>query len=568
MEPGIILILGIGVLGGILGAALFQKMHIPQVIGYIVFGLIIGESGFRLVSRSDIASLSSFTYFSLGIIGFLVGGELQFETMKKYARQFSAILLAEGVAAFLFAGGSCGIIIYLVCHNVAASVAAGVIFGAIASATDPASTMDVLWEYRTRGVLTTTIIAIVALDDGLAMTLYGLGTSIARILTGESSMIGHQIFTTAFELLGAVLTGFLAGLLLSWVLGKNEQKDKTLALAIGIILLVIGVAVAAKMDVILAAMTLGTTIANISPRRSKDLMALVRSTSIPIYVIFFVLVGAQLGIGNMPAWLWLVVACYVVGRVGGKVFGSYIGGKISKAEPVVMKYTGIGLFPQGGVAVGLSIMASQHLGTMELIAGLSLGEAVVFTVTATTLVAQIVGPPMVKLAVKKAGEIGKNVTEEDIISKWKVRDVLIANVPLVKENDPIKQVLNLFSVSTAQIFPVVNEAGKIIGTISLDGMKQVLADRSSWEWLIAVDVMESVSDLIPGSLPLATALNKLTMLNVEQLAVVIDENNPLPAGIFDLRTARRIVGEELIKQRQLSSELNVSVPASEEIVAA
>lgn len=568
MEPGIILILGIGVLGGILGAALFQKMHIPQVIGYIVFGLIIGESGFRLVSRSDIASLSSFTYFSLGIIGFLVGGELQFETMKKYARQFSAILLVEGVAAFLFAGGSCGFIIYLVCHNVAASVAAGVIFGAIASATDPASTMDVLWEYRTRGILTTTIIAIVALDDGLAMTLYGLGTSVARILTGGSSMIGHQIFTTVFELIGAVVTGFLAGLLLSWVLGKNEQKDKTLALAIGIILLVIGIAVAAHMDVILAAMTLGTTIANISPRRSKDLMALVRSTSIPIYVIFFVLVGAQLGIGNMPAWLWLVVACYVIGRVGGKVLGSYIGGKISNAEPVVMKYTGIGLFPQGGVAVGLSIMASQHLGTMELIPGLSLGEAVVFTVTATTLVAQIVGPPMVKLAVKKAGEIGKNVTEEDIISKWKVRDVLIANVPLVKENDPIKQVLNLFCVSTAQIFPVVNDAGKIIGTISLDGMKQVLADWSSWEWLIAVDVMESVSDLIPGSLPLATALNKLTMLNVEQLAVVIDENNPVPAGIFDLRTARRIVGEELIKQRQLSSELNASVPATEEIVAA
>lgn len=138
----------------------------------------------------------------------------------------------------------------------------------------------------------------------------------------------------------------------------------------------------------------------------------------------------------------------------------------------------------------------------------------------------------------------------------------------MKENDPVKQVLNLFSVSTAQIFPVVNNDGKIIGTISLDGIKQVLADWSSWEWLIAVDVMESVSDLIPSTLPLATALNKLTILNVEQLAVVTDENNPIPAGIFDLRTARRIVGEELIKQRQLSSVVNASVPAPEEIVTA
>ncbi|HEX2955195.1 MAG TPA: cation:proton antiporter [Chitinispirillaceae bacterium] len=559
MHIGIILILGIGVLGGILGAAIFQKLHIPQVIGYIVFGLIVGESGFHLINKTDVASLSSFSYFSLGIIGFLVGGELQFETMKKYARQFSAILLAEGVAAFLFAGAGCGIVIYLVCHNVAASIAAGVIFGAIASATDPASTIDVLWEYRTRGILTTTIIAIVALDDGLAMTLYGLGTSVARILTGGTSDIGKQIFTTAFELLGAVVTGFLAGLLLSWILGKNEQKDKTLALSIGIILLVIGVAVAANMDVILAAMTLGTTIANVSPRRSKDLMALIRSTSIPIYVIFFVFVGAQLGIGSMPSWLWLVVVLYVIGRVGGKVLGSYLGGKISNAEPVVMKYTGIGLFPQGGVAVGLSIMASQHLGTMPLVPGLSLGDAVVFTVTATTLIAQLVGPPMVKLAVKKAGEIGKNVTEEDIVNKWKVKDVLIADVPLIKENDSLKKVLDLFSTSNAQIFPVVNDTGKIIGTISLEGMKEVISDWSSWEWLIALDVMESVADLLPASLPLATALNKLTILNVEQLAVICDEGNPVPAGIFDLRAARRIIGEELIRRRQLSGQVDSTV---------
>jgi len=268
----------------------------------------------------------------------------------------------------------------------------------------------------------------------------------------------------------------------------------------------------------------------------------------------------------MPGWLWIIVVLYVVGRVGGKVLGSYIGGKISNAEPVVMKYTGIGLFPQGGVAVGLSIMASQHLGTMQLVPGLSLGETVVFTVTATTLVAQIIGPPMVKLAVKKAGEIGKNVTEEDIISKWKVKDVLIANVPLIRENDSLKIVLNLFSTSNAQIFPVVNDAGKIIGTISLEGMKEVISDWNSWEWLIALDVMESVADLLPVSLPLETALNKLTLLNVEQLAVVTDGSSPVPAGIFDLRAARRIIGEELIHRRQLSGQgekniQNEAIPA-------
>lgn len=546
----IILILGIGILGGILGAVLFQKLHIPQVIGYIAAGLIIGESGFKLVGKSNIEALAPFNLFALGIIGFLVGCELNFETLRKYGRQFSAILLAEGISAFLLVSISTFAVIYMITHNINAGIAAGVVFGAIASATDPASTMEVLWEYRTRGILTTTIIAIVALDDALAMTLYGIGTSVARILAGGNASILKQIFTTSVELFGAIGIGIIAGVVLNYVLKKNQQKERTLALAVGIILLVIGVAVAAQMDVILAAMTLGMTITNLAPRRSKELMGLVRSSSVPIYVIFFVLVGARLGLSNMPMWLWLIVILYVVCRSAGKMAGAYLGARISKAEPVVRRYTGLGLLPQGGVAVGLSIMASQHLGNVSLGPNLSLGETIIFAVTATTLIVQIIGPPLVKLAVKMAGETGKNITEDDVVASWKVSDVMTKDIHFIKESDPVGNILKLFSKNNDLIYPVVDGDGKITGIITLDGLKEILADWSCWDWLVAADVMSPVTETVTFGMPLRDALNTLELLGLEQVAV-INEKAETPAGILDMRTSRRLVNEEMIKRQQV-----------------
>ena len=109
INHGILVLMGIGVLGGALGAWFFQKIKIPQVVGYIAFGILIGKSGLKLLQNENIEQLRAFTWFALGIIGFLVGGELKFETFKKYGKQFVQILLWEGLLAFF--------IVAFVVHN-------------------------------------------------------------------------------------------------------------------------------------------------------------------------------------------------------------------------------------------------------------------------------------------------------------------------------------------------------------------------------------------------------------------------------------------------------------------
>ncbi len=551
IEMGVLFILGIGVFGGALGAWLFQKLKVPQVVGYIAIGLLLGQAGFHVVDKQDIAALEPLNLFALGVIGFLVGAELRLETFRKHAPQFSAILLGEGMGAFFLVGIPSTLLVLLVTHNVEASVAAGVVFGAIASATDPASTVEVLWEYRARGILTTALIAVVALDDALAMTLYGIGTALAQILTGSTASIPHAIMTTTLELFGAVLLGAATGAILCLLLRYTaHQREKALALLIGTLLLVVGVSYATGMDVILATMTFGLLLVNLlPPRRAQDLFAVVRAFASPIYVIFFVLVGARLTLTAMPLWLWGIVILYVLGRTTGKILGAWWGAHVSKAPEAVRRYTGLGLFAQGGVAVGLSIMAAHHLGNVHVTPDLSLGDAVILAVTATTLIVQIIGPSMVKLAARKAGELGRNVTDQDVIDAWAVRDVMTANVTPIDATAPLSLVMEKFSSETCLVYPVVDDRGRIAGLLSLEELKNVLVSPDMWEWVVAADLMIPVRHTITSHTPLRDALEFLDDLRLEQIPVVDDETDRLPVGILDLRHVRRVVNEEVLRRR-------------------
>lgn len=545
---GLLAIIGLCVLGGILGASVFQKLHVPQVVGYIVIGVLIGESGLQVVDHADILALRPFNLFALGLIGFLVGGELHGSIFKKYGKQFTVILLGEGLAAFFLVGIFTTLIVQMVCHDWIISLAAGTVFGAIASATDPASTIDVLWEYRTAGVLTTAIIAIVALDDALAMTLYAIGTSAAQMLTAGGAEPGRELLKVAVELFGSVFLGLAAGFGLNLILRFLPQKERRLGLALGVILLTISAAVVFHMDVILATMSVGILLTNIAPRRSKELFEVVRSFSSPIYILFFVLVGARLGIRNMPPWIWALVAVYVLMRSLGKWAGSFWGGRLSGAEPVVSRYMGLSLFAQGGVAVGLSIMASQHLQHIQVTEGMSLGDMIIFTVTATTLVVQLIGPACTKLAVRSAGEVDRNITEEDVIAELRVGDVIHPDVRPIPEDLPLAAVVEQFTGSDTLVYPVVSTEGRILGVLTFDSLKELLGDADSWQWLVAGDVMEPVNEKTRLPARLGDVLDDMNRMQVEALPVTRGDGTDSAVGVLDLRYARRRIREELIRR--------------------
>jgi Kef-type K+ transport system membrane component KefB len=97
---GIILLIGLAVFFGTVGARIFQKLHIPQIIGYIAVGIVLGPL-LKIFSPQTVESLEPFNLFALGIIGFLIGGELKRDIFVKFGKQVAAILLFEGGVAFV-----------------------------------------------------------------------------------------------------------------------------------------------------------------------------------------------------------------------------------------------------------------------------------------------------------------------------------------------------------------------------------------------------------------------------------------------------------------------------------
>ena len=546
----LILLMGLAIFFGTAGAGILQKFHIPKVVAYVVIGLIIGESGLNLIGRDTVETLSSFNMFALGIIGFMIGGELTRDVFKKYGKQFLIILCSEGIAAFVVVAFLTGLVCWYFTGEVQTSVAMALVLGAIASATAPAATATVLWEYKTRGPLTSTVLAIVALDDALSLLLFGFASSIAAAITSEThGSLWMSILTAMFEIVGAIILGVLAGFLLSFILKLIKDPDKALAFTVSSVLLVIGLSIALKVGSILAAMTLGVTMTNLASRRRQNTFELIEKFAPPIYVLFFVLAGAHLVVKEITGWMVVMVVVYLIGRTGGKLLGSWFGARISQASDVVRRYLGLCLLSQAGVAIGLAIISGQ------LFTG-QIAHTIIVIVMTTTFIVEVIGPMFVKLGVKKAGEVGLNITEEDLIETHKVGDVMDTKGPVISAGMSLSEVIKVVSNTESFYYPVVDNNKKLIGAITLGNIRNTFATQELNDWLVALDIMEPIIARVTEDIALSEAFEKTRRLDIEHLPVVASAEDNKFVGVLNCRAVRRSLSAEVLSRQQKADSIH------------
>ncbi len=538
-----VLLFGLVILGGTVGSRLFQRMHIPQVVGCIFVGILLGDI-LGVITERQIEHLNPFTMFALGIIGFMIGSELRGDIFRKFGKQFFIILFSQGLGAFFLVFMGTAGFTYLVYGRLPAALAVGLVFGAIASATAPAATANVLWEYKTRGPLTATILAIVALDDALALLLYrGAATGAKALLgTGKESVLGATVLLFG-EILGAIALGFVAGLLLYLLLRFVRADDKILGFSVSSLLIVVGISIIPGIDPILPAMTFGITIANLSPRRSKNTFSLIEKFSPPLYTAFFVLAGAHMRFSMLTGWMIAMIVVYVLCRAFGKIAGSWFGARYSGATATVRKYLGICLLPQAGVAIGLAILASQQLGE-------EFSDLIIMVTMTGTFLMEIFGPMMVKVGVKKAGEVGLNITEEDLIKTYQVKDVMDAQPVTIGQGTPLHEILEIFSRTDMVCYPVVDNDGRIVGIITVAGIKEMFASQDVAGWLLACDVAESVKDITFPAEPLEDVIDHMRHYNLETMPVISPRDRDKLVGMLDLPKTMRKISAEVLHRRQ------------------
>lgn len=550
-----VLLLGIILFIGSLGGLIFQKLKIPQVVGYIVIGIIIGASGLQILRPQVITALNPVNSISLSLIGFLVGGELKFSTIKKYGKQFVSILLFEAITPALIVGGLITAVVWLVTKDFPQAIGLGLLLGAICSATAPAATTDVLQEYRTKGPLTTTVYGIVAMDDAIALVLYTIAaTIVSPILGGQTISFWSQLLNIFRDIFGSILIGGALGFILSFIskhLTSNETRCLTFAL--GILFLSTGICECFNFDNILAAMSLGFVMVNFAPKKTKIVFSLVDKYTPPIYVLFFVTVGAKLNIWIITPFLALIAILYIIGRTVGKSIGCYIGAKITKAPKTVQKYLQYCLLSQAGVAIGLSIAAGNDFSD-------SVGSQILLIITATTFIVQLIGPIFVKIGIKKAGEVGLNVTVDDIKKNSRVTDVTwgkekICNsdsISIVKETDMLFTILNSFSHNHNLNYVVKGPDNTLSGIISLDHLKEIMQIGDFGENMLAMDVMDKPLITCKPSTTLPEAYKLFEDYDVEAIPIVDTSNIPL--GILEKNTVDHYLHKKIIElNRKLES---------------
>ena len=536
----ILFLFGLALFGGTIGGRIFSKLKIPQVVGYIIIGIAIGQTGLGIIDASVITKLEPFSYFALGLIGFMIGGELKKEIFKKYGKQFMYILFFEGFTAFLIVFILVFIAGYFLLDDLNITISLALLLGAIASATAPAATTDVLWEYKSKGPLTTAVLGIVALDDAFSLLLFAIASSIAGVLVGsgaDGNSLLYSIFHPILDITISISLGISGGLILSKSLKKYKEEDKILALSIGLILLVLGLSIAFNLDMLIAAMSMGAVVINFTPKKSEEIFTLVGKFTPPIYVLFFVFVGAKLNLESMTSFMFILAILYLIGRTAGKMLGANFGARISHAPITVQKYLPFTLFSQAGVAIGLSILAGQRFEG-------EVGNAIIIVITATTFIVQLIGPSFVKFAITKAKEVGLDISVDDVLKEIKINEALDSKAQFIHEDTPLNEIYKIFSESEYLNFPVVDDKDILVGIITIDIVKNIFESREVTQFLLAADIMEPFSNTLDNHMHLFEVKQILDNERIDFLPVT-DSNTGICEGVVSRRIIQMITSKKI-----------------------
>lgn len=394
----ILFFVGITIVCGFIVGKAGNRLKFPAVVGYLIAGLILGPSFLNILKTGFLDKIGIFNDGALAIVAFIIGSEMRLGVLRKMGKRIIAIIFSESLGAFflVFAG------VYLLTREWHMAL----IFGAMAPASAPAGTVVVLQEYKAKGPLTNALYAVVGLDDGLAIIIYTIAAALAKLsITGTTDSFLHVFRGPLIEIFGAIVLGGLLGIILGYFMRKVRAKKEILAISLATVMISAGLANYFHFSLILANLSLGMVFVNIYLFANRRSVETVDFISLPVYVVFFVIAGAHLQISLLPA-MGLLGLIYIICRSLGLVGGAFFGAAVTKAEPVLRKYLGLGILSQAGVAIGLAIMATREFSSLGE-AGKNLSVLVINTIAATTIIFEIFGPLATKFAISRAGEIGK-----------------------------------------------------------------------------------------------------------------------------------------------------------------
>lgn len=412
----ILLSIAIALFVGLLFTRVVKPLGLPAVTGYLVAGVLIGPYGLGMLGRyvgieglgfTSMAYLEHFGVISdvaLGFIAFSIGNEFRLSQLKKIGKQATIIGIVQALVAAAFVDVALCVFSLIVGEDVL-PMSAAITLGAVATATAPAATLMVVRQYKAKGKLTDILLPIVALDDAVGLIVFAVSFGIAKGMVSGQVDIFSIVVNPLIEIVASLVLGIVMGLIFSETEKFFHSRSKRLSVSVTFVILTVALTmvhipigpVVLSTSSLLSCMMLGTVFCNVC-ESSEELMDRVDRWTTPLFVLFFVISGAELELSVFTQLTIVGIGVlFILFRSAGKLVGSSLSAKACGCDSSIVKYLGITLLPQAGVALGMSVTAMQ-LGQAE---GSLVRNIVLFSV----LVYELVGPLLTKIALTKAGEI-------------------------------------------------------------------------------------------------------------------------------------------------------------------
>ena len=406
--------LATALLAGLLLSRVAKLLKLPAITAYLVAGILIGPyclgafgvDGLGFTSAAQVDGLSIICDVALGFIAFSIGNEFRLAQLKQIGKQATVVGIFQAVLATVVVDAVLIGIHFLMPDKL--PLEAAIVLGAVASATAPAATLMVVKQYKAKGPVTEILLPVVALDDAVGLVLFAISFGVAKAISTHSVDIISIIIEPLVEVVLSLALGAVMGFLYNLCERFFHSRSKRLSISVAFVFLTVAlsmmkfelpigdVKIHIAFSSLLSCMMLGTIFCNICDF-SEELMERVDRWTAPLLVLFFVISGAELELSVFgDIMIVLIGIAYIISRSAGKYFGAQISSKATKCSPTIVKYLGITLLPQAGVALGMAQKASE-LGSV----GIIVSNITLFAV----LIYELVGPMMTKIALLKAGEI-------------------------------------------------------------------------------------------------------------------------------------------------------------------
>lgn len=334
---------------------------------------------------------SYLTHIALGFIAFTIGSELTIKLFRKLGKDIMAIVIVQSIATFG--------LVALAIFSIGQPLYISLLLGAIASATAPAATVMVLREYNANGPLTSVIIAVVGIDDALALIIFSVIEPISLIIySGKAELtFAKSIGIPLLEITGSLIIGLIIGYVAQYFLIKFNDSTKKILTLISTIIGSSAIAIYTGHSPLITNMAVGFACKNFTDK-NLEISKYIDVITVPLYAMFFILAGTEIKFTGLKPDFYLITITYITARIIGKMGGATSAAYLVKAPKMIKKYVGFGLLPQSGVAIAMAYTIQNEFPTHP--------SALIFNILLfTTAFTEVIGPLATKYAISKAGEI-------------------------------------------------------------------------------------------------------------------------------------------------------------------